>query len=315
MKNQSYLAYLLLFLVLGCQKPEPVEPLSADEILAQSAKIDKVISRTQGLTSPSREDQNIIDVNRMVPSCEMYVYDSQGRIKSERFNLEREQPCREGEPSRRYDYRDGYVVISPYQATTMGDTMRAGANGFITSVNVFPRLNNYLSSTFDYDENGFLVKEFHDVYQSWRESNALITLKHSYLDGNRIKTVMTSLMGYNSFGTPDSAVVVYNYDKTSYNPSIRYDDYQLVGSFSLGNDYFAYFSKRHHSLYGKPSKNLLKTVVCHLFVAKKPYKYEPERIYNYRYTFDAKKRVDSLIVTAKSIYNVGIHLRKFIYKE
>lgn len=277
MNTNSYLACFLLFFVLSCQKPEPVEPVSADEIAAKNSQIDKVITKGNSYTSGIQ-----------------YTYDEMGRIKTER----RLEP---NIPSVTYTYKNDVLLREVGGMYPYNYTLALNNQDFILAT-LDKRYIDFLSKL-KYDGDGYLSEEVNSFYYSY--SGATVILKHTYSGGNRAKTIMTRA-DYD----PDSAVVTYDYDKTWYNPNLQYDDYQLIGDGSLSSGYFANYGKFHYSLYGKLNRNLLKTATCMVYTARNR-ALKATSIYNYSYVFDDKKRVDSLTVTSQR----GTYKRKFIYKE
>ena len=278
MKTCSYITYCLIFLALGCQKPEAVvEPLSVDELVAQNARVEKVITKENSYTSGIQ-----------------YTYDRKGRIQIE-------QRLEPDIPSVTYTYKNDVLVRDVGGMYPYNYTLALNNQDFILAT-LDKRYIDFLSKL-KYNEDGYLSEEVNSFYYSY--SGATVVLKHTYSGGNRTKTVMTRA-NYD----PDSAVVIYDYDKIRYNPNLQYDDYQLIGDGSLSSGYFADYGKFHYSLYGKSSRNLLKTATCTVYAAKN-HAYSIIRTYSYSYVFDSKKRVDSLTVTSQR----GIYKRKFIYKE
>jgi hypothetical protein len=304
MNRYSAFLILLLFFGLGCQKPEDIVAvlLSEEEITAKNAVIEQVFVKQRQLVPLSKGPQNVIDVNNATPSCEKYGYDAQGRILSE-------QRCGSSDAFLTYSYTNNNLLCVRSTLLPLLDTMYLNTRSFIISR---PKKQyGYFSCEIDYDGNGFLTNENHSFFSNYFETVVTINLKHTYKEGNRIKTVMTP--GY--YGL-DSVVIRYDYDKSAYNPNLPYDDFPLLVDGSSGSrNYFAVYGKKHYSLYGKPSKNLLKAMSCNFFISKRYFNDEDNRTYAYSYTFDDKKRVDSLKITVNSSIYAGICLKKIIYKN
>lgn len=305
MKYLSYTMLGLLLLVLGCQKAQEPTPVSDEETLARKARIERVYFREQysltfnGPFTANDEIQTMNYVKSRPMFCQGYIYDSESRVIGNRL-------CETGTPNLLYTYKDDYATYEPSQALTR-DTLKLNKFGFVTSVNA--RISQYYrSDRLKYDADGYLVEEVYTFLSE--EQYPSVTMRHTYENGNRTSTTMLR-----PYWSSDSVVIVYDYDKTKYNPNIPYYDYPLQGDASLAAGFLADYGKYSFQFYGKPSKNLLMKASCHLFVRGQPYSFDPQRTYTHSYTFDAQKRVDTLSISAKANRYIGFHQRKFVYQD
>ncbi|WP_234733822.1 hypothetical protein [Tellurirhabdus bombi] len=259
-------------------------------LFAMAACFNSIFGCKQGVTDPLSPTEIAIVQNSLVKKidkkelgCVSFDYDQD-------YKVTQTTHCQAPLSYQTYSYRDQTVLFTSYYL----DTLFLNKKGYVSrSRHNGSRPSYYPIGTYEYNEEGYLVKEESYHYASHRESAAWLTFYHTYADGNRVSTLVKFLPDYKTVA--DSAQINYEYDKSNYNPNLPYEEYDFFGAESFSS-YFTTFGKHAHTLYGKTNKNLLKA--AHVTVFQPRFTHRSYG-YFYAYIFDEKKRPKTLELSLK----------------